>query len=550
MPNSYVTFTGNGSTTTFSFAGIDDYLSTGYIKVYVDNALVATNNYTINVSGGNENVIFNTAPASGATVKIARETPSTSAGFASNIIDFTDGSVLTATDLDKGFKGMLHIVQEANDTGSGALGKTADGLNWDAQQKRITNGAAGLDPMDFVTKQQLDAVALYGAPVTLPQAWEFTGTGSQTNFTLNPEANATDPNMFIVEVGGVLQRPSGLDPDYSLTASTLTFLNGAPGNGVGIRVRNFGVARAALDVISPNSITTAYLQDGAVTTPKLAANAVTAEKLADNSVDSNAIQSGAVVSGKLAANSILADNIQSLQVTEGKIGNEAVTTTKLGSLAVTEAKLATGAVTGSKISSDVITYDKLQRGSTSPNVFAPSGPQNRYMNIAPSGALTLANVSSIPVGTPTTDVSFQSTTGVDGYTAVNLRNPTNARDAATKGYVDSKVAATVSSSTDADLTDFAIGTIIVAHITGNPLQFNGTTIGNNVQILYRNRNIQLYPYVSLTTDSSQYLANTTATAPSSVVTTALAGTWLFRGVCSSASVGSSEWLPVLLQRVS
>lgn len=550
MPNSYVTFTGNGSTTTFSFAGIDDYLSTGYIKVYVDNALVATNNYTINVSGGNENVIFNTAPASGATVKIARETPSTSAGFASNIIDFTDGSVLTATDLDKGFKGMLHIVQEANDTGSGALGKTADGLNWDAQQKRITNGAAGLDPMDFVTKQQLDAVALYGAPVTLPQAWEFTGTGSQTDFTLNPEANATDPNMFIVEVGGVLQRPSGLDPDYSLTASTLTFLNGAPGNGVGIRVRNFGVARAALDVISPNSITTAYLQDGAVTTPKLAANAVTAEKLADNSVDSNAIQSGAVVSGKLAANSILADNIQSLQVTEGKIGNEAVTTTKLGSLAVTEAKLATGAVTGSKISSDVITYDKLQRGSTSPNVFAPSGSQNRYMNISPTGALTLANVSSIPVGTPTTDVSFQSTTGLNGYTAVNLREPTNARDAATKGYVDSKITATVSSAANADLTDFAIGTTIIAHITGNPLQFSGTTIGGNVQILYRNRNVQLYPYVSLSTDNSQYLANTTASAPSTGVTTPLAGTWLFRGVCSSASVSSSEWLPVLLQRVS
>jgi hypothetical protein len=548
MPNSYVTFTGNGSTTTFSFAGIDDYLSTGYIKVYVDNALVATNNYTINVSGGNENVIFNTAPANGATVKIARETPSTSAGFASNIIDFTDGSVLTATDLDKGFKGLLHIVQEANDTGSGALGKTADGLNWDAQQKRITNGAAGLDQGDFVTKAQLDAVALYGAPITLPQAWEFTGNGSATEFTFNPEANATDPNMFIVEVGGVLQRPSGLDPDYSITASKLTFLNGAPGNGVGIRVRNFGVARAALDVIAVNSITSAYLQDGSVTTVKLAANAVTAEKLADNSVDSAAIQAGSVISGKLGANSILSANIQDLQVVEAKIGNEAVTTNKIGQLAVSEAKIGTGAVTGSKIASDSITYDKLQRGTTAPGVFAASGAQNRYMNIAPSGALTLANVSSIPVGTPTTDVSFQSTTGNDGYTAVNLRNPTNARDAATKGYVDSKITATVSSSADADLTDFAIGTTIIAHITGTALQF--TTSLGNVSIAYRNRNVQLYPYVGLATDSLQYLANSTATAPSNTSTTPLVGTWLFRGVCSSSAAGSGDWLPVLLQRVS
>lgn len=550
MPNSYVTFTGNGSTTTFSFAGIDDYLSTGYIKVYTNNSLVSTNDYTINVGGGNENVVFTTAPAAGVTIKIARETPSTSAGFASNIIDFTDGSVLTATDLDRGFKGMLHIVQEGNDTGSGALGKTADGLNWDAQLKRITNGQMALESSDFVTKAQLDAAQIYGSAVTVPQAWEFTGNGLLTEFTFNPQANATDPNMFIVEVGGVLQRPNGASPDYSVTASKLTFLNGAPGSGVGIRVRNFGVARSALDAIPVNSITSAYLQDGSVTTIKLAANAVTAEKLADSSVDSAAIQSAAVTFGKLGSNAIVSVNIQDLQITEAKLANEAVTTGKLGPLSVTDAKIGTGAVTGSKIASDSITYDKLQRGSTAPGVFAASAAQNRYMNIAPSGALTLANVSSIPVGTPTTDVSFQSTTGNDGYTAVNLRTPTNARDAATKGYVDSKVAATVSSSTDADLTDFAIGTIIVAHITGNPLQFTGTTIGNNVQILYRNRNIQLYPYVALATDNSQYLANTTATSPSSGVTTALAGTWLFRGVCSSASVGSSEWLPVLLQRVS
>jgi len=548
MPNSYVTFTGNGSTTTFSFAGIDDYLSTGYIKVYTNNSLVSTNDYTINVGGGNENVVFTTAPAAGVTIKIARETPSTSAGFASNIIDFTDGSVLTATDLDRGFKGMLHIVQEGNDTGSGALGKTADGLNWDAQLKRVTNGAAGLDPADFVTKQQLDAVALYGAPITLPQAWEFTGNGLLTEFTLNPQANATDPNMFIVEVGGVLQRPNGASPDYSITASKLTFLNGAPGSGVGIRVRNFGVARAALDVIALNSITSAYLQDGAVTTNKLALNAVTAEKLADSSVDSAAIQSAAVTFGKLGSNAIVSVNIQDLQITEAKLANEAVTTGKLGPLAVTDAKIGTGAVTGSKIASDSITYDKLQRGSTAPGVFAASGAQNRYMNIAPSGALTLANVSSIPVGTPTTDVSFQSTTGNDGYTAVNLRSPTNARDAATKGYVDSKVAATVSSSTDADLTDFAIGTTIIAHITGAALQFTSSL--GNVSINYRNRNVQLYPYVGLATDSLQYLANSTATQPSNVTTTPLAGTWLFRGACTNTPSSTADWIPVLLQRVS
>ena len=36
MPSSYVTFTGNSSTTGFSFAGIDDYLSSGFLKVCIE----------------------------------------------------------------------------------------------------------------------------------------------------------------------------------------------------------------------------------------------------------------------------------------------------------------------------------------------------------------------------------------------------------------------------------------------------------------------------------------------------------------------------------
>lgn len=440
MPNSYVTFVANGSNATFSFAGIDDYLSTGYIKVYIDNVL-QTSGYTIDVSGGNENVVFSpNIPAAGRIVKISRETPSTSAGFTTNIVDFSDGSVLTSTDLDKGFKGLLHIVQEANDTGSGALGKTAAGNNWDAGKLRITNLANGTSTDDAVTKAQLDAAQLYGSPVTVPQAWSFTANGSSSAFTLDPEALNTDPNMFIVEVGGILQRPT---TDYEIASGKITFLSGgnptAPANGLGIRVRNFGVARSALDAIPNSSVTNQYLATNAVATANIQNNAVTAEKLADNAVDSAALQDLSVIAGKLATDSIVAANIQNLQVTNAKIANNAVTAEKLGALSVGSNALADSAVSSVKLADGSINFSKMNTAAVGASLFASSGAADRYMKIATSGALSLDNLTNLPVGTPTQDVNFQSSNGTNGYTATNLRNPANARDAATKSFVETLV---------------------------------------------------------------------------------------------------------------
>lgn len=441
MPNSYVTFTGDGSNRTFSFAGIDDYLSTGYLKVYIDNSLVSSSNYTIDTSGSNENIVFTVgygAPAVGATVKISRETPNTSAGFASNIVDFTDGSVLTASDLDKGFKGMLHIVQEANDTGSGALPKTADGLAWDAGAKRITNGALGLDPLDYVTKSQLDAVALYGAPVTIPQAWAFTGNGSQTSFALtSPTPNATNAELYIVEVGGILQRP-GASPngDYTISGGSLNFTTGAPGSGVGIRVRNFGVSRTALDVLPSGSVTNSYLAVDAVATANIQDRAVTTDKLATTAVTTEKIAASAVTSAKMATDAIVTANIQNLQVTEAKIANGAVTENKLGTNAVTSDKISPSAVNNSKISSNAVNFTNMNQG-TGASAFGPSDSSVRYMKVDTGGVLTLAPISSIPCGNPISDVDFSSTTGSNGYKIIGLKTPTNTFDAANKAYVDS-----------------------------------------------------------------------------------------------------------------
>lgn len=395
MANSYVTHTGTGSQLTFSFAGIDDYLSTGYIKVYLNNVLQTTN-YSLDVSGGNENVVFTAgnAPAASVVVRIQRETPSTSSGFTSEIVDFANGSVLTADDLDKGFKGMLHIVQEANDTGSGALPKNIAGTNWDAKALKLTNGSMGLDPGDFVTKAQLDAAQVYGSAITVPQSWVITAVASQKDYTLTPAPLATNAAMFIVEVGGVIQRPT---TDYSISSTAISFVAQPTANLV-MTIRNFGVARSALDALPSGAVTETYLAAGSVTETKIATNAVTSDKLANNAVDAAAIQTGAVTAGKLGTDAVVTANITDLNVTEGKLAVGAVTSAKLGSLAVTNASLGTGVITSDKIASNTIVYNNLN-ASTSGTFFGPAlASTDRYLKVAASGALSLDALTNIPVG--------------------------------------------------------------------------------------------------------------------------------------------------------
>lgn len=415
MPNSYVIHTGTGSQTNFLFTAIDDYISTGYIKVYVDDVLQTTG-YTINAS--TETVTFSAGyiPANGTTVKIARETPSTVAGFTGGIVDFADGSVITADDLDKGFKGILHIVQEANDTGSGALGKTTDQLGWDADGLPIKNAGYATDPNDLVTKSQLDSVALYGVS-TVPQAWEFTGTGSQLTFTLDPLPSSTAASMFIVEVGGVLQRPT---TDYSITTNAIVFVSGsAPGSGIGIRVRNFGVARNALDVIPSSSITSTYLADGAVITAKIAANAVTSAKLASNSVATASIQDDAVTQAKIADDAVGIDQMEANSVGTDQLVTGAVTTPKIANSSITSEKFAAASVDTTALGLSAVGLTNMKGTG-----FASAGVE-RVLHVNASGDMTAKALSTVGFGgTAVANLDFNST-----YKAINLGVPSSNGDA-------------------------------------------------------------------------------------------------------------------------
>ena len=139
MAYSYVRYSGNGSTTNYTFPFPS--ISADHIKVRV-NATLVTNWSFLSAN----TIQFFTAPANGAVIEIRRETPKESA-----IVNFTDGSVLLERDLDLLAIYSLYLAQETKDGLDTGINQDSLGV-WQAQNRRIANVDDPVDPQDVATK--------------------------------------------------------------------------------------------------------------------------------------------------------------------------------------------------------------------------------------------------------------------------------------------------------------------------------------------------------------------------------------------------------------
>jgi hypothetical protein len=390
MANSYVLYTANGSTTQFSLVGIDGWINNGFLKVYLNDVLQTTGYTLVDMATPTPKVQFTAAPALNVIVRLQRETPATVSTFKSNIVDFNDGSILTAADLDKVVEGLLHITQEAEDTGSGAIGKTTDETNWDGDSKRLTNLDDGINAQDAATFGQLQSAALYGSAVVVPQAWSMTGTGGAT-YALSPAPLNLDEEMFIVEVGGVIQNPS----TYTITSSAIVF-DANVASGVSISVRNLGVSRNVVNsvtsgMIQANAVTTATIAAGAVTDAKLATDSVTTVKVVNDAITYAKIQNVSATDRILGRSSAGAGDIQEITCTaagrdllDDATASAQRTTLGLGGLAV-----LTTVADANVASAANISFSKLQ------TVAANSLLGNNTAAAATASSLSVAQVKTL-----------------------------------------------------------------------------------------------------------------------------------------------------------
>jgi hypothetical protein len=144
MANSYVQYTGNGSTTAFSITF--DFIDTSHLV-----CTVAGSNTAYVLSSGNTVATLATAPANGAAVEFRRTTSQTS-----RLTDYVAGSVLKESDLDTDSKQGFFMGQEAIDDAQNTIQQDASDFQWSANSKRIKNVTNPTSNQDAVTKHYLE----------------------------------------------------------------------------------------------------------------------------------------------------------------------------------------------------------------------------------------------------------------------------------------------------------------------------------------------------------------------------------------------------------
>ena len=142
MANSFVRYTGNNSTTSYSIPF--SYRATSDLTVTLSG--VATTAFTLNSAG--TTLTFNTAPAQDAAIEIRRRTSQTT-----KLVDYASGSVLTESDLDTDSDQAFFMSQEAIDDAGDVIKISNTNFQWDTQNKRLTNVADPVNNTDAVNKQ-------------------------------------------------------------------------------------------------------------------------------------------------------------------------------------------------------------------------------------------------------------------------------------------------------------------------------------------------------------------------------------------------------------
>lgn len=189
-----VTYTGNGSTTQYSITF--PFLDSSHVKAFING--VATTAFTISSS----TLTFNSAPANSAVVRIERQTP-----IDTRIVDFTDGSVLTESDLDKSADQNFFVAQEITDVSLSTMKIDTDD-KFDAQSKVIKNVANPVNANDAVNKTYLENTWLSTANKTAlttvnANISNINAVNSNATNINSAVSNATNINTVATNIGSV-----------------------------------------------------------------------------------------------------------------------------------------------------------------------------------------------------------------------------------------------------------------------------------------------------------------------------------------------------------
>jgi hypothetical protein len=135
------------------------------------------------------------------------------------------------------------------------------------------------------------------------------------------------------------------------------------------------------------------IQNGAITTAKIAANAVTAAQIAANTITATQIKAGTITATEIAADTITAANIAALAITSSELAAGAVTAAKIAAGTITANEIAADTITGAKIAANTITASEIAANTiTAAQIAAGTISATEIA----AGAITTSKLSVIP----------------------------------------------------------------------------------------------------------------------------------------------------------
>lgn len=142
-----VTYEATGEQTVFNIPF--DYLRNSFVKAKIGDDGEPME-YGTDYEVANRQITFTTAPVG--MLYVYRETPT------DRMVQFMEGSVLKANDMNISTLQQLHIIEENEDWMIDNSFVPNEDKNWDAKERRIINTADPVDAQDVVTKNYMETV--------------------------------------------------------------------------------------------------------------------------------------------------------------------------------------------------------------------------------------------------------------------------------------------------------------------------------------------------------------------------------------------------------
>jgi hypothetical protein len=322
----------------------------------------------------------------------------------------------------------------------------------------------------------------------LEEIVDVTVYSSGNTLTIGRGVDTGTPGTGVAHSAGAVVRHMAIGRDYQEANDHIENSTTAHGLTIANVTLSTGTGNVSTTMLASNAVTTAKITDANVTTAKIADSAITSAKIADGTIATGDIADSAITSAKIADGTIVAGDIADGAITSAKILDGTIATADIADSAITSAKiadgtivagdLADGAVTSAKIldgtivnadinASAAIAKTKLDLGGTITSADIVDGTivasdiadgtitaakmvSDPYARANHTGTQTASTISDFDTQVRTSRLDqMAAPTGsvsANSQKITSLGTPTSNADAATKLYVDTKVADLVNSA--------------------------------------------------------------------------------------------------------